>query len=131
MVLPIWLISEIRIPAPGARRSAYIKFTAGSADDWPALGVAVSIDGDRKTIRSATVVVSAATEKVSRMADAEKALAGATPDAATLKRAGDAAANQAEILADVRGSAPYKRELIRVIVGRAVRQALELDGATH
>jgi aerobic carbon-monoxide dehydrogenase medium subunit len=125
------LISEIRVPAPGKRHSAYIKFTAGSADDWPALGVAVSIDGDKNKIRSATVVVSAATEKAARMSDAEKVLSDATPDAPTLRRVGDAAAEQADILADIRGSVPYKRELIRVIVGRAVRQALELEGATH
>ncbi len=37
------LITELRIPAPGATRSVYFKATAGSADDWPALGVAVAL----------------------------------------------------------------------------------------
>jgi aerobic carbon-monoxide dehydrogenase medium subunit len=45
-----------------------------------------------------------------------------------LARAGEAAA-EVDVLADVRGSAPYKRELLRVYVGRAVRQALQ--GGAH
>jgi carbon-monoxide dehydrogenase medium subunit len=123
------LIHEITVPAQGARRAAYIKFTAGSAEDWPALGVAVSVDTDRDTVRSATVVVSAATVKAMRLKSAEDALAGARLDDMALASAGDAAAQEADIISDVRGSAPYKRELIRVHVGRAVRKALAADGA--
>jgi carbon-monoxide dehydrogenase medium subunit len=58
------------------------------------------------------------------MASAEKALQGAAPDDAALTRAGEAAAAEAQILADAHGSAAYKRELLRVYVRRAVRQAL-------
>jgi carbon-monoxide dehydrogenase medium subunit len=125
------LISELTIPAQGARRAAYIKFTAGSAEDWPALGVAVSLDTDGDTVRSATVVASAATARAIRLTGAESALKGARIDDKTLARAGDAGAQEAEVISDVRGSAPYKRELIRVHVGRAVRQALAQNGATH
>jgi carbon-monoxide dehydrogenase medium subunit len=71
------------------------------------------------------VVVSAATEKAVRLKGAEQALAGATVDAKLLARAGDAAAAETETISDVRGSAAYKRELIRVYVGRAVRAALQ------
>ena len=35
-------------------------------------------------------------------------------------------ADEAETVSDVRGSAPYKRELLRVYVRRAVRQAQSL-----
>jgi carbon-monoxide dehydrogenase medium subunit len=58
------------------------------------------------------------------MASAEKALQGAAADDAALARAGEAAAADAQILADAHGSAAYKRELLRVYVRRAVRQAL-------
>jgi aerobic carbon-monoxide dehydrogenase medium subunit len=51
-------------------------------------------------------------------------LAGATIDEKALARAGEAAAEEAECISDVRGSAAYKRELTRVYVGRALRQAL-------
>ena len=60
---------------------------------------------------------------------AEQALAGAPSTIRTLARAGDAAAEQGECISDVRGSAAYKRELVRVYVRRAVRQALERNGA--
>lgn len=123
------LISSVTIPPQGARRAAYIKFTAGSAEDWPALGIAVSVEAAGDTLRSATVVASAATTKATRLATAEKALSGAKADDKALKAAGDAGAQEADVIADVRGSAAYKRELIRVHVGRAVRQALAGNGA--
>jgi carbon-monoxide dehydrogenase medium subunit len=101
-----------------------MKVTSRTADDWPALGVAVSFEHKDGAIRDPIVVVSAATGKVTRMASAEKALQGAAPDDAALVRAGEAAAAEAQILADAHGSAAYKRELLRVYVRRAVRQAL-------
>jgi aerobic carbon-monoxide dehydrogenase medium subunit len=123
------LITELQIPAQGGRRAAYLKCTTGSADDWPALGVAVSFEADGKAIQTPRVVVSAATEKATRLKGAEEVLTGAALDDAALARAGDAAADEAETISDVRGSAPYKRELIRVYVRRAVRQAFESNGA--
>jgi aerobic carbon-monoxide dehydrogenase medium subunit len=123
------LIAELRIPAQGARRTTYLKCTTGSADDWPALGVAVSLDAEEADIRSAAVVVSAATEKPIRLKTAEAVLVGTQATEAVLRRAGDAAAEEAEVIGDVRGSAPYKRELLRVYVARAVRQALAANGA--
>jgi carbon-monoxide dehydrogenase medium subunit len=75
------------------------------------------------------VVASAATTKATRLATAEKALSGAKVEDKALRVAGDAGAQEADVIADVRGSAAYKRELIRVHVGRAVRQALAGNGA--
>jgi carbon-monoxide dehydrogenase medium subunit len=122
---PNELIASMTIPAQGKSRAAYFKVTAGSADDWPALGVAVSIDGEGAAIRSVRLVVSAATSRAMRLAAAEKLLTGTTVDDKLLKQAGDAAAEEADIIDDVRGSAAYKRELLRVYVGRAVRAAQE------
>ena len=118
------LISELRIPAQGAKKAAYCKVTTSSVDDWPALGVAVAFEGDAGGAKSPRVVVSAATVKATRLATVEAALNGAKVDDKTLVRAGEAAAAEAEFIADIRGSVPYKRELLRVYVGRAVRQAL-------
>jgi aerobic carbon-monoxide dehydrogenase medium subunit len=129
------LIAALLIPPQGKARTAYLKVTTGSAEDWPALGVAVALEADGGTVKSARVVVSAATDKAARLKTAEQALAGAAVDDKALARAGDAAAAEAECISDVRGSAAYKRELIRVYVGRAVRQALGepalTNGATH
>jgi aerobic carbon-monoxide dehydrogenase medium subunit len=125
------LISQLRIPAQGKSHAAYMKVTTGSAEDWPAVGVAVSLECEGSTINSARVVVSAATEKAMRLTASEQALAGATIDDKTLARAGDAAADVVDCISDVRGSAAYKRELVRVFVRRAVREALDGNGAAH
>jgi carbon-monoxide dehydrogenase medium subunit len=87
------------------------------------------------------VVVSAATPKATRLAGAEAALTGApVADMArddmaggdgALGRASAAAAAEADTMADVRGSASYKRELLRVYVRRAVRAALALSPAAE
>src|SRR6266540_1470567 len=119
------LIAELRVPAQGKTRAAYLKVTTGSAEDWPALGVAVALEAEGASIKSARVVVSAATEKATRLTGVERLLAGATIDEKVLARAGEAAAEEAECISDVRGSAAYKRELTRVYVGRALRQALD------
>ena len=118
------LIASLHIPAQGKIRATYFKVTAGSADDWPALGVAVALDVDGAKIKSARVVVSAATPKATRLKSVETLLAGASINDKTLKAAGEAAAAEAEIIGDVRGSAAYKRELLRIYIGRAVRAAM-------
>ena len=123
------LISEVHVPAQGSKKAAYLKVTTGSADDWPALGVAAVIDGDGKAIKSARIVASAATDKATRLKSAEAMLNGKSVSDDLLRQAGDAAAEEAEFIADVRGSVPYKRELMRVYVRRAVRAALNGNGA--
>ena len=122
------LISEVQVPAQGGKRAAYIKVTTGSADDWPALCVAAVLELQGKAVKSARVVASAATAKATRLAAVETMLAGAAIDAPLLARAGGAAAEEVEILPDIRGSVAYKRELLRVCVRRAVRQALDEGG---
>jgi carbon-monoxide dehydrogenase medium subunit len=123
------LITEVIVPSQVGRRSVYLKVTTRSADDWPALGVAASLQADGDVIRDTRVAVSAATEKPIRLTGVEALLRGATMSDALLARAGDAAADEVETIEDVRGSAEYKRQLVRVYVRRAIRQALEQNGS--
>jgi carbon-monoxide dehydrogenase medium subunit len=118
------LIAEVKVPAQGARRAAYLKCTTRSADDWPALGVAVSLEADGAVVRDARIVIGAATDTPVRLANAEKALSGARVDDVVLRRAGEAAAAEAAVIGDQHGTAAYKRELVRVYVARAVKAAL-------
>jgi carbon-monoxide dehydrogenase medium subunit len=119
------LIAEVIVPAQGARRAAYLKCTTRSADDWPALGVAAVLDVDKDSVRDARLVIGAATDTPTRLVKAEAVLRGARADDATLARAGEAAAAEAGVIGDAHGSAAYKRELLRVYVGRAIRAALQ------
>jgi carbon-monoxide dehydrogenase medium subunit len=119
------LITALVVPAQGSRRAAYLKCTTRAVHDWPALGVAVSLDRDGTSVR---IVISAATEKPVRLPGAEAALRGGMDEAA-LRRASDAAAEEAQTISDGQGSAAYKRQLVRVYVRRALSAAL--SGATH
>jgi len=86
------------VPALGKRGTAYLKCTTRSADDWPAVGVAVALgDEDR-------IFVSAATDRPTRISG-EKALAGLN------------------IESDLHGSADYKKQLLRVYLKRAIDEA--------
>ena len=115
---PNELITRLEVPAPGGRRAAYLKCTTRSADDWPALGMAVVLDGDE-----ARVVISAATDKPTRLLSAEKILRGRLSDDKAIKQAGEAAAAEVQIESDLHGSAAYKRQLIRVYLARAIHEA--------
>lgn len=126
------LIAALIVPAQAGRRAAYLKCTTRSADDWPCLGVAVSMAADKSVVREASVAISAATERPLRLRAVESILRGATIDEATLRRAGDAAVDEATLFADAQGSVAYKKQLLRVHVARAVRQALNAaSGSAH
>jgi len=123
------LITTVQVPTQRSAHAAYMKVTTGSADDWPALGVAAVLDKEADAVRSVRIVASAATEKATRLTVAEAVLNGQHIDEMLLQRAADAAAEEAELVADVRGSVPYKRELMRVYVRRAICAALDGSGA--
>jgi aerobic carbon-monoxide dehydrogenase medium subunit len=118
------LIAELIVPRQAPRRAAYLKCTTRSADDWPALGVATVLDTDGGIVRDARIVVGAATDLPTRLSKTEDVLRGARVDDGVLRRAGEAAASEADVVGDQHGSAAYKRELLRVYLARAVRAAL-------
>jgi aerobic carbon-monoxide dehydrogenase medium subunit len=122
------LITKLVVPAQGRRRASYLKCTTRAVHDWPALGVAVSLDSEADSARDVSIVISAATEKPTRLLRAEKILRGGSLNDARLRETGEAAAEEAELISDGQGSAAYKRQLVRVYVARALRAALAQDG---
>jgi carbon-monoxide dehydrogenase medium subunit len=123
------LISEVVVPPQAGKRSVYFKCTTRAAHDWPALGVAVSVAADRDAVREASVVISAATERAILIEKTSKLLIGRRPDTKLLNDAYEAAASEVELIGDAQGSVAYKRQLVRVYVERALRQALEIGVA--
>jgi carbon-monoxide dehydrogenase medium subunit len=111
------LITRVDLPTPGNRRAAYLKCTTRSADDWPAVGIAVVLEGE-----TTRLFVSAATDKPTRLLAAEKILRSGL-DEGSVKRAAQAAAEEVQIESDLHGSADYKRQLIRVYLARAIHEA--------
>jgi carbon-monoxide dehydrogenase medium subunit len=117
------LITFVDVPSQAGWSSTYIKCTTRSADDWPALGVACSLRLEGDTIGDVRIMISAATEKLTRLVSTEQVLRGQKFDEAAFERAGECALTEVEIVSDSRGSAAYKAELMRVYVQRALRQA--------
>jgi len=116
------LIAELRVPIRPAWQTTYTKVTPRSAHDWPALGLAVSAALREREISDVRIVLSAATDRPTRLTAAEAALRGGRVDDATLRRAGEAAAEEAVIESDDRCSADYKKHLLRVYLGRAMQK---------
>ena len=113
------LIAELRVPYRPTWRSTYRKVTTRAEHDWPALGLAVSAEIEDRHVNGVTAVLSAAVDRPTRLRAAEEVLCGSKVDAALLRRAGEAASEEVEITNDGRGSAAYKRHLLRVHLARA------------
>jgi len=119
------LITAVAIPPQTGRHSIYVKCTARTADDWPALGLAISVRAENGVVHDARLAIGAATETARRLPQAEAALAGRAMNDAVLRDVGHAAAAEASVVADHHGSASYKRILIEVHLLRALRRVLE------
>jgi aerobic carbon-monoxide dehydrogenase medium subunit len=111
------LITRVVVPPLGERRAAYLKCTTRSADDWPALGLAVVLGGG-----TTRIFVSAATDKPTRLVAAEQILASGGVDERRLAQAVEAARELA-IESDLHGSAAYKKHLVGVYLRRAIHEA--------
>lgn len=121
------LVTRVRLP-PRAPRSglSFIKFLPRSQDDYATVDVAawvrVAEDG---SVADARLALGSVGPVVFRAREAEVRLKGERLADGVLAEAGELAAAASDPEDDVRGSAAYKRELIKVLVGRAVRQAAE------
>ena len=113
------LVAALHVPVQTGRKAAYEKVTARAADDWPALGIAVSVGP-----ADVRVAIGAATETAMRLPRTEAFLSGRLLDEAALRSAGKCAAAEAPVVGDLHGSAAYKRVLVAVHLRRALQKAL-------
>lgn len=118
------LIESVRVPPLNGARAVYVKVTSRSADDWPAINIGVRLAMDQDRIRAARIVISAATDRVTRLHETEQMLTGQIPDPKILSEAGDRAVREISFLSDAHGSAAFKKELLRIYLRRAVGEAV-------
>jgi carbon-monoxide dehydrogenase medium subunit len=115
------VLTDIVVPRPDAgHRATYVKFTTRSAEDRPCAGIAVrlaEVDGRCSDLR---VVVGAVSPAPVRVHDAERLAIGEQIDPMLADEIGTVAAAAVDPIDDVRGSAEYKRRLVRVLVRRAL-----------
>lgn len=115
------VIAEIRVPIRPDWRSTYVKVTTRAIHDWPAIGLALSVRMADGAVRDARVVLSAALDKATRLRGVEDALRSVRPAPETVAQIAELAAGQSGMEGDGRGSAAYKRQLLRVHFARALR----------
>ena len=123
---PDELVTAVSLPAqPEGARTAYLKYAIRPLD-FAIVSVAVRLvtEGDG-TIADARIGLAGAANRTLRATEAERVLVGERPSQDLLARAGDAAARQAEPLADVDGTVDYKRRVTGVFTMRALARALE------
>ncbi|MGZ6029034.1 MAG: FAD binding domain-containing protein [Myxococcaceae bacterium] len=126
---PDEVLTEIRIPVPPARSGgAYVKLERKVGDYATAAAAAqVTLDGKGGFERVGLALTNVGPTPI-KATDAETFLIGKRPDAATLAEAAQRASRAAAPSADRRGSVEYKREMARVLTGRALKIALERAG---
>jgi aerobic carbon-monoxide dehydrogenase medium subunit len=118
------LLAEVRVavPQPGTG-SAYARHTPRKQMDIAVVGVAAALTlaGDR--IEQARVALGAVAPTPVRARRAEAALEGQTASDDVFARAAEAATNECSPISDVRGSAEFRRYIVRVMTERMLREA--------
>jgi aerobic carbon-monoxide dehydrogenase medium subunit len=121
---PEEVMTEIRIPVhEGRSGGTYLKLER-KVGDFATVGVAVQVEMSNGAIGRAGIGLTAVGPTNLRAEAAEQALAGQQPGDGAIKEAGRLAAEAAEPRTDIRGSAEYKRDVVRVFVERGLRAAL-------
>jgi carbon-monoxide dehydrogenase medium subunit len=118
------IVTGVSVPIPPAgARAVYHKYVTRSSEDRPCVGVAAvaHLDGARCT--DLRVAVGAATETPRRLASAEVLAQGQRLTDDVARAIADRYAETLDTLADLRGSAWYRAEMIRVWVRRAILDA--------
>jgi len=120
------ILTEVRVPAPAPRAGgAYLKLER-KVGDFATVAAAVHVSMDDGTIGRAGIGLTAVGNKNIEPAEAESALAGKEPNEELFAEAGRLAAAASSPVADVRGSADYKRHVVEVFVRRGLARAIEM-----
>ncbi|MDO0823238.1 FAD binding domain-containing protein [Desulfosporosinus nitroreducens] len=118
------ILTEIVIPDQSSTGSNYIKFGLRRSGALAVVGIAVAVTVNGGTITEAKIAIGAAAPTPIRAREAEKFLQGKTISDDLLAEAGVIASGESKPISDIRGSAEYRRDLIRVLTRRALYKAV-------
>jgi carbon-monoxide dehydrogenase medium subunit len=120
---PDEMITEARVlRVPDASSYTKVKRRVG---DYAAAAIGVALNMNGEEIEDAGIGMCGVGSKTLRARGAEELLRGQRPDAELYRQAGERAAEESDPIEDGRGSIPYKRDLVKVLVGRALEKAVE------
>jgi aerobic carbon-monoxide dehydrogenase medium subunit len=120
---PNEIITEVRVPDPGSRAAGSYHKLERRVGDYATVGVAVQVSFANGSVERAGIALSAVAPTNVRALAAEEALAGAQLDDDAIAEAARLTAQAANPHSDVRGSADYKRNVVRVFTERGLRSA--------
>ena len=128
VLAPGEILTGIRVPTPPAGSgNAYLKLER-KVGDYATAGVAVAITMSGGVCQQAGIGLTNAGLTPVKAISAEAFLAGKSLDDDTIREAARLVASEAQPMADLRGSEEYKRDMVRVLTGRALRLAMERVG---
>lgn len=120
---PDEVLVDISFPAmPPNQRGTFIKVALRRAQAISLVNAAlvITLQGDR--VEKAAITLGAVAPTIIHAGQAEAFLVGRTLDDATMEEAARLAEEAASPIGDVRGSADYRREMVRVCTLRGLRQ---------
>ena len=119
---PDEVVTAVTAPVlPASAGSVYLKYASRSAEDRPCVGVAAIVGrGADGTCQDLRVAVGAASDRPQRLSELEAAAVGGPLDDAAVESLAVGYAERIDAVEDVRGSAWYRAEMVRVWVRRAV-----------
>lgn len=120
------ILTEIRIPAPADNSSGtYLKLER-KVGDYATAGVAVQLTlGPQAVCESAGIGLTNVGDMPIKATAAEEALVGQTLDDERMKQAAQLTSEASDPMPDLRGSAEYKKNMVRVLTYRALKQVVE------
>ena len=119
------LLLALRVPAPGPQGGgAYLRHTPRRELDIAVVGVAAQLTLTDGVCTRARIALAAVAPTPVRAPAAEQALAGHRVTAEQIARAAELAVAAARPISDQRGSADFRRHLVRVLTRRALTIAL-------
>ena len=117
------LLTEVRLPIlPADTRFGFYEFNRRAGDFALAMAL-VTFRVQQGVIGEPRVAMGGVEAQPRRIAQAEQALAGRTPDRSAFEAAAAAVASAVDPLDDANTSATYRRDLARTVTRRALEQA--------
>jgi carbon-monoxide dehydrogenase medium subunit len=119
------LLVEIQVPpVPGSSKSVYLKHSIRGSIDLAIVGVAATVTMDGERCQDVRIVLGAVAPTPMKAKEAEKVLKDKKIDDDLIERASQAVLNECRPITDVRASAEYRREMVRVFTRRALKEAI-------
>lgn len=129
---PDEMLADISFPAmTKTQRGTFIKLALRRAQAISLVNAALILDLKGDTVKSASITLGAVTPIITHATKAEKFLTGKKLNEKNIIAAADLAVKSAKPIDDVRGSANYRSEMVRVITRRgltAIREGKQETG---